>query len=418
MKKQSDKRKRGPFPAASGRWKRRVLPADAGFDAAEETLLKMLAIRGGSCQEGEVADFITRCLRSAGVPQSAIRRDRAHRHSVFGGETGNLICKLPGAVRAPRRLLMAHMDTVPLCVGARPVRRGDWIYPADRDTALGADDRAGATAVLYAALETVRRGLPHPPLTFLWTVQEEVGLCGARHVGLGMLGKPSLAFNFNGSSPESVTVGATGGYRMSIHVRGVASHAGVSPEAGVSAIAISALAIADLHRTGWHGRVEKGGFQGTSNIGVIRGGDATNVVTPAVEVLAEARSHNPQFRGRIVEAMEKAFQDAVRAVRNAEGRCGAVEIEGRLDYEAFRLAEDEPCALAAEAAVRAAGGNPQRAISNGGLDANWMTAHGIPTVTLGAGMTNVHTTDERLDRAQFRMACRIALSLALGSHGS
>ena len=111
----------------------------------------MLAIRGGSCQEGAVADFITRRLLSAGVPQSAIRHDRAHRHSVFGGETGNLICKLPGAVRAPRRLLMAHMDTVPLCVGARPVRRGDWIYPADRETALGADDRAGATAVLYAA---------------------------------------------------------------------------------------------------------------------------------------------------------------------------------------------------------------------------------------------------------------------------
>ena len=187
---------------------------------------------------------------------------------------------------------------------------------------------------------------------------------------------------------------------------------------GCSAIAISALAIADLHRTGWHGRVEKQGFQGTSNVGVIRGGDATNVVTPAVEVLAEARSHNPKFRARIVQAVEKAFRDAVRAVRNVEGRCGAVEIEGRLDYEAFRLAEDEPCVLEAEAAVRAAGGNPQRAISNGGLDANWMTAHGIPTVTLGAGMANVHTTDERLDRAQFRMACRIALSLALGSHGS
>ena len=303
-------------------------------------------------------------------------------------------------------------------MGARPVRRGNWILPADSNTALGADDRAGATAVLYAALETVRRGLPHPPLTFLWTVQEEVGLCGARHVGLGMLGKPSLAFNFDGRSPEEVTIGATGGYRMKIHVRGVASHAGVAPEMGVSAIAISALAIADLHRSGWHGRVEKEGFQGTSNVGVIRGGDATNVVTPEVEVLAEARSHGAHFRGRIVEAIEKAFQDAARAVCNAEGRCGAVEIEGRLDYEAFRLAPDEPCVLAAEDAVRAAGGNPQRAISNGGLDANWMIVQGIPTVTLGAGMTNVHTTDERLDLGQFHMACRIALNLALGSHES
>ncbi len=35
-----------------------------------------------------------------------------------------------------------------------------------------------------------------------------------------------------------------------------------------------------------------------------------------------------------------------------------VQIEGRLDYESFRLAEDEPCVLAAEEAVRAAGGLP------------------------------------------------------------
>ena len=37
---------------------------------------------------------------------------------------------------------MAHVDTVPLCRGARPVRRGRWIVPADENTALGADDRA------------------------------------------------------------------------------------------------------------------------------------------------------------------------------------------------------------------------------------------------------------------------------------
>ena len=77
-----------------------ALPTVADFAEAEKTLLEMLAIRGGSCKEGEVADFITRRLLSAGVPESAIRCDRAHRHSVFGGETGNLICKLPGTVRA------------------------------------------------------------------------------------------------------------------------------------------------------------------------------------------------------------------------------------------------------------------------------------------------------------------------------
>jgi tripeptide aminopeptidase len=99
-------------------------------------------------------------------------------------------------------------------------------------------------------------------------------------------------------------------------------------------------------------------------------------------------------------------------VRNKFGACGKVQIDGRADYEAFELADDEPCVLAAEAAVRQTGGEPLRAISNGGLDANWMTAHGFPTVTLGCGQQNGHTTAERLDLDEFRRACRVALLLA------
>lgn len=199
---------------------------------------------------------------------------------------------------------------------------------------------------------------------------------------------------------------------MQIRVRGVASHAGVAPDQGVSAIAIAALAIAELHREGWHGQIVKNGRSGTSNVGVIHGGEATNVVTPEVQVHAEARSHDPAFRQRIVAAIEQAFRKAARSVKNAAGEGGAVEIRGRLDYESFRLDENEPSVVAVCDAVRAVGGEPTLAISNGGLDANWLTARGIPTVTLGAGVANAHTTRERLDLKQFRQACRIALRLA------
>lgn len=382
---------------------------------AEQLFLQMVAIAGGSGRERRVADFIRRQLLKAGVPENAFHEDDAHRRSLHGGETGNLICRLPGTIRSPRRLLMAHMDTVPLCVGAKPVVRGDFIVPADASTALGADDRAGATAILCAALEIVRQGLPHPPLTFLWTVQEEIGLFGARFLRLGALGNPKLAFNFDGSNPEDVTIGATGGYRLRIRIRGVASHAGVAPEKGVSAIAIASLAIAQLHRDGWHGRVDKSGRPGTSNVGVFRGGEATNVVTPEVEVRVEARSHDPEFRQEIVAAIERAFHDAAQEVRSVSGVCGKVDIEGRTDYEAFRLSEDEPAVEVVQRAVRAAGGTPNLAISNGGLDANWMSARGVPTVTLGAGALNAHTTEERLDLNRFRKACRIALLLATNS---
>jgi len=389
-----------------------ALWAEPDRHAALELALELMAIPGESGREGAIVEEITRRLVDAGARTEHITNDDAHRRSILPGEVGNLIFKLPGTRRGPRRLLMAHIDTVPLCVGSRPVLKGGWVRSADPTTGLGADDRAGAAVVLTTALAILKHGLPHPPLTFFWPVQEEVGLHGARHARLSLLGKPRLAFNWDGGPAEKLTVGATGAFRVRIDVQGRASHAGGAPERGVSAVTIAALAIADLERNGWHGAIRKGRHSGTSNIGVIRGGLATNVVTPTVEVRAEARSHDPAFRTRILRSIERAFERAARQVRSPENHAGRVAIESRLDYEAFKLADAEPCVLEAEAAVRATGLEPQRAVGNGGLDANWMTARGIPTVTLGCGQQFAHTTDERLDVAAFHSACRIALRLA------
>ncbi len=378
----------------------------------EQLVTQLLAIPGPSTREQEVMDFLVERLRQCGADPAWIRFDRANRRSPFGGQCGNLILKIPGRRRGPRRMLMAHVDTVPLCQGARPVERDGYLVPADPQTALGADDRSGTAAILYAALRVLRERPQHPPLTFLWTVQEEIGLYGARFADTAMLGRPQLAFNFDGGPAGRVTIGATGGYRMDIRISGLASHAGVAPEKGVSAITIAGCAIAELHRDGWLGRVEKGDRRGTSNIGVIHAGDATNVVTPEAHLRAEARSHDPRFRERIVQAIERAFRRAAKAVRNSDRKCGQAVIEGRLDYEAFRLSSDDPSLAAAEDALRRMGLSPVRNISNGGLDANWMTAHGIPTVTMGCGQENMHTTAERLHLGEFEQACRVAWQLA------
>ncbi|MEX2316688.1 MAG: M20/M25/M40 family metallo-hydrolase [Pirellulales bacterium] len=374
----------------------------------------MMAIPGRSGEEGAVVDFIRRRLIEAGLPLAALKSDNAHRHTVLAGQVGNTVLKLPGTVRGPRRLLAAHVDTVPICVGSRPVRKGGRFVSGDPSTGLGADDRSGAAVLLATALAILRGRLDHPPLTLLWTVQEEVGLQGARQAKTNMLGKPRLAFNFDGGSPAKLSIGATGGYRMTIDVRGIASHAGGAPADGVSAIAIASLAIADLVKNGWHGQIFQGRHVGTSNVGVIHGGEATNVVTNHVSLRAEARSHEPKFRQRIVKEIESAFKTAAKAVRNASGKHGSVKFDGGLEYEAFRLQPNEPCVVAAAAAVRAEGQEPELAVSNGGLDANWLTAHGIPTVTLGCGQRNIHTVDEELDVADFQLARRIALRLATG----
>jgi tripeptide aminopeptidase len=376
---------------------------------------QMMAIEGRSGEEAAIMDFIRSQLSEASVPESALVSDDTNRRAPRGGQVGNLVLKLPGTVRGPRRMLSAHVDTVPICVGSRPVKKGGKIVSANKATGLGADDRAGAAVLLCTALAIRRGRLDHPPLTILWTVQEEVGLIGARHARLSYLGRPSLAFNFDGGSPAKLTIGATGGYRMTIEVEGVASHAGGAPAEGVSAIAIASLAIADLVKGGWHGLIQKGRQTGTSNVGVIRGGEATNVVTDRVLVKAEARSHDSKFRQRIVQEIHRAFERAARAVRNTGGRSGRVRIDGQLDYDAFRLARDEPCVVAGAAAIEAEGRQPELAISNGGLDANWLTARGIPTVTLGCGQRNIHTAAEELDIDDFHLARRIALRLARGT---
>ena len=64
------------------------------------------------------------------------------------------------------------------------------------------------------------------------------------------------------------------------------------------------------------------------------------------------------------------------------------------------------------AAARAAGFRPELRIANGGLDANWLVRHGIPTITFGAGQNNIHTVDEFVELADYLAGCRMALALA------
>lgn len=383
--------------------------------AAVQRVTRMMSIPGRSGEEQAIVDFIVGELQSAGVPESAIHTDSANRKSHLGGQVGNLIVKLPGSVRAPRRLLMGHIDTVPLCVGCEPVRDGSFIRPKKNDTALGGDNRAGACVVLTAILEILKHGLPHPPLTLLWPVQEEVGLVGARHVAINKLGKPKLAFNWDGGLPGMLVIGATGDVNIEVEISGIASHAGAHPEDGVSAAAIASLAIADLTRDGWHGLIQKGRRSGTSNIGVINGGDATNVVMPKLKLRAEARSHDPKFRQKIVDEFRKAFEKAARELKTAAEQRGSINFEATLKYESFRIEASEPVVQVASAAVESLGLTPETRISNGGLDANWMTAHGIPTVTLGCGQAGIHTVEETLHIDSFLQACRIGLAIATGN---
>ena len=200
------------------------------FTKAQKNVLDLLKIPGISGQEKQVAELIRKKLIDAGCPASLISFDQAHKKTPLKGNCGNLIVKLPGTQRGPRRLLMAHMDTVPVCEGTKPVVKGNVVKSGNPVTGLGADDRSGCGVVLTTALEILGQKIDHPPITFFFAIQEEVGLWGARTVKASDLGKPKLAFNFDGGDVDKLTIGATGGERLDITIDGIPSHAGVAPE--------------------------------------------------------------------------------------------------------------------------------------------------------------------------------------------
>jgi len=377
-------------------------------------LLDLLRVEGPSGREGKVAETVIEKLVHAGCRAGWMSHDDVNRRIPKQDgdyEIGNLIVKLPGTRRGARRLFMGHMDTVPLCRGAVPVRRGKRIVSKGR-TGLGADNRTAVAALVTMVETLLARRLPHPPTTVLFTVGEEVGLWGARFVRLADLGRPKMGFNIDGGAPAELVVGALGADRWEAHVHGISSHAGVHPDHGVSASLIASRAIADVAGQGYFGKVVKGRRSGSSNVGTIRGGEATNQVTDYVYVKGESRSHDPRFVKRITEVYRKAFERAARGVKNHRGKAGRVEFVARTDYDPFRLPHDAPVVLHGVAAAKRVGLKATRVVVDGGLDANYTNAKGLPTVTFGAGQHSPHTIDEYADIGEYVDGCRLAVALA------
>jgi tripeptide aminopeptidase len=389
-------------------------------DAALTRLMRFLAVEGVTGREALIGKELVAALKDAGVPARCIRFDDVHTRIPLPTQTGNLMVDLPGrgALRsAGRLLLMTHMDTVPLCAGAKPKRQGRKVVNT-ANTALGGDNRTGCAVLATLAAELMRQKPDHPPLMLLFTVREESGLWGARNVKPAELGGVTMGFNYDGRAANHVVIGAVGADRWEVEIFGRASHAGVAPERGISATMILAEALAAVRAGGWFGKVEKNGRVGTSNVGPVGGandgpaGDATNVVTDYVLVRGESRSHDTRFFKQITAAYKASFQAAAALVRNHQGKTGRVRFKTRTDYMPFRLKETAPVVVRAVAAVAAQGRTPQVRVANGGLDANWLVRHGIPTVTFGAGQNEPHTVNEWIDLAEFEAACRLAVGIA------
>src|SRR5262249_31997572 len=175
---------------------------------------------------------------------------------------------------------------------------------------------------------------------------------------------------------------------------------------------------AEIHRGGWFGKVQRYGHEGTSNIGTFGdnadrcAGLATNIVTDYVLIRGESRSHDARFVSTITRAYRDAFRAAAAQVVDDRGRPARIRFQARRDYYPFRLKPTSPVVRHAVAAAQRAGFQPKLRVTNGGLDANWLVRHGVPTITFGAGQNQVHTVEEYVYVKEVLNGCRMALALA------
>jgi tripeptide aminopeptidase len=386
-------------------------------DYATDMLIRLLAIDSVTGFEAAIGAAIVDELKKVGVPASAIRYDTVHQRIKLPTEVGNLIVDLPGTKPGPRLLFSTHMDTVPLCKGAKPRREGDRIV-SDGTTALGGDNGTGCAVLIALAKTLIDHKLPHPPITMLFTVREESGLHGARELDPKDLGGATMGFNVDSTHAALLTIGAVGQQNWEVTIKGKAAHAGVAPERGISSTLVASIGLTEARRGGWFGKVVQPEGKGSSNVGIFGGkdgkpaGDATNVVTDYVHLVGEARSTDAAFAVKITEAFEAAFNKAKGEVKDADGNMAEVTFQPRTAYPPFLMSEDDPAVQRAKKAAQGMGLEPVTMVSAGGLDANWLVKHGVPTVTFGAGQAEIHTVNEYVVIPEFAQGCRLAVAIA------
>ena len=353
------------------------------------TFLDLVRIDNPSRGEATIAAHIRGLLEALGL---AVEEDAVH----------NLLARVPG--EGEPLLLNAHMDSVAPCHGVRPLV-ADGIVRSSGDTVLGADDLAGVAAIIEGVRATLERGRPHRAAELLLTVQEEAGLLGAAAFDTGKLQARTGVTLDSGGDFGGITVAAPSQDSLYVVVTGRAAHAGVAPERGVSAIVVAANALTAMPL----GRIDA---ETTANIGIIKGGDATNIVPERVELWGEARSHNQEKLSEQVGAMVAALEAAAGAAG------GSVKVDITHRYDAYRLDEDMPIIKRIAAALRAIGCEPRYQVSGGGSDVNILAQRGLQIANVSVGYREIHSTGEYIAVADLERSAELVARLLEVDTGS
>ncbi len=361
-----------------------------------EYFLSLIKIDSESKKEKEVAEKLGKDLKELGAE---VQFDKANLKT--GGNVGNLYAYIPGNIDKSPILFCAHMDTVKPGNGIKPQIKNSLIT-SDGTTILGADDKSGIAEIIWAMKELKETGKEHAPVEILFTISEEIGLLGAKYLDYSLI-RSKIGYALDSHQVGHLSIGAPSQNSLKFVVRGKESHAGVAPEKGINAISVAAEAIAAMPQ----GRIDN---ETTCNVGLIKGGKATNIVPNEVIIEAEVRSHNTDKLKKVTDEMCQAFQEAVNKFQVGKHKA-KVEIIIQEEYQAFRLNENTEAVVLAKDATEKLDIEFKTEIGGGGSDVNIFNQHGLQMAVAGSGMDKVHTVDECIKISELEIGAKWVLEL-------
>jgi len=346
-------------------------------DRITNEFLKYVQIDSPTKKEGNFAKFISEELRNLGL--EVYIDDAAEK---VGSDTGNVIAKLIGTKDVQPILFSCHMDTVSPGEGIKPIIKDEVIY-SDGTTILGGDDKAGIAAIVEAIRVIKENNIEHGPIEIVFSIAEEGGLFGAKNLDYRKLNSRVAFVLDSGGEIGEIVIKGPAQDKIDVKVIGKPAHAGVAPQEGISAIQVAADAINRMNLL----RIDE---ETTANIGMISGGQATNIVCPEIIVNAEARSLNSEKLDKQTAHMVECFEKA------AEEFGAKVEIKTERMYGPFIVAENDEVVGIVKKACANMGVKATLKATGGGSDTNVLNGNGIKAVNLAIGERKPHTLEEHL----------------------
>ncbi|WP_291258989.1 M20/M25/M40 family metallo-hydrolase [Fusobacterium sp.] len=339
--------------------------------------IEMARISSPSLKEREMADYVKKQLQDLGME---VFEDGAGEKE--GGNAGNIIGILRNLGKK-RILLSAHMDTVLPCDKVNPIIENG-IIKSDGTTVLGGDDKAGIANIIEAIRTIKENNLDHPEIIVVFSIAEEIGLLGAKNFDIEKY-SPNYTFVLDSSGKPGIGIIQTPfSAKGKMKIIGKPAHAGIAPENGINALTVAAHAITKIKL----GRIDS---ETTSNIGVVRGGEAVNIVMPEVTLQYEARSFSGEKLDNLLTETDRVFKEMCKEF-GAEFENGVTK-----GYSGYRLEDSEEILNIFRKACAQVEVECVTKPTGGGSDSNIYNEKGYKALTIGIGMTKVHTKDEYIE---------------------